>query len=155
MMASYRFALFCNHLRFLGPSICSSFFNRRRKGSACTYWWQVLRHLVSMSCFPGSMSGLQRNWGLRCKNTALEPETFKKKNRAREMSFVSIFFPCDSLISSHFYYKLYFIWLGYILHRLKCSQQPSTQSHYQPACYMPVSHFLSIYTLKSYLNKKH
>lgn len=132
MMASYRFALFCNHLRFLGPSICSSFFNRRRKGSACTYWWQVLRHLVSMSCFPGSTSGLQRNWGgLRCNNTAFEPEMFKKQLEKCHLS--AFFFPCDSFISSHFYYKLYFIWLGYILHRLKCSQQPSTQFHYQPA----------------------
>lgn len=152
MMASYRFALFCNHLRFLGPSICSSFFNRRRKGSTCTYWWQVLRHLVFMSCFPGSTSGLQRNRrGLRCKNTALEPETFKKKKTAREMSFVSIFFPCDSFISSHFYYKLHFIQLG--LNALN-NQVPSPTTS-QPVCYMPVSHFLSISTLKSYLNKKH
>lgn len=150
MMASYRFALFCNHLRFLGPSICSSFFNRRRKGSACTYWWQVLRHLVFMSCFPGSTSGLQRNRrGLRCKNTALEPETFKKNSQRNVIC--QHFFPCDSFISSHFYYKLHFIQLG--LNALN-NQVPSPTTS-QPVCYMPVSHFLSISTLKSYLNKKH
>lgn len=127
MMASYRFALFCNHLRFLGPSICSSFFNRRRKGSACTYWWQVLRHLVFMSCFPGSTSGLQRNRrGLRCKNTALEPETFKKKQL--EKCHLSAFFSLWLIYLEPFLLQI-------ILHlvRLKCSQQPSTQSHYQPA----------------------
>lgn len=153
MMASYRFALFCNHLRFLGPSICSSFFNRRRKGSACTYWWQVLKHLV---CPVFQVPRQDYRETEEDYDVIIQPWSLSRlKNRAREMSFVSIFFPCDSFISSHFYYKLYFIWLGYILHRLTCSQQPSTQFHYQPVCYMPVSNFLSISNLKSYLNKKH